>query len=592
MMRATPRVWVVSLLCACGPSSNETQGLVAIEVLPANATVTYESGVTTPIDYTAVGHYDDGHTHALSDVVFSLDVAASALGYLDQTEFTASGGAAGTGTVTGTLGSLSGATGVSVIVHQVHVDPTAPPGSENNFPDNPPMGPLSPAIAYPLDGAVMPSTVKAPDVMWDGAGNAGDLYRVRMTGGLATVDTIIAFQPGFRFESLPTANDWSLLVSSTAGLPITVEVDHWDAASGAQASSPVAVKAVTALVNGAIYYWNLSQGKMERIDDMGRAPAIPNPPSSPADSNNHCVACHVVSRDGRYLAGELWGGGDKGAMFDLSDPNVQMGNPAPTVMPVTTTSYQSLFSTFSPDPSRLMINFGTQLAVIDTHSGATVATTGVPLPTTGAAHPSWSPDGTQIAYIANVLLNGQPAPWAVDYNTGDLAVIPVTGADAFGAPVTLVSSGSVDPAFAAPSWPSWSPDSAWIGFGAGVNSRGRNNINNVETTLPGSLFVISRNGGVSFRMDTACGGARNCFLPNFSPYDAGGYYWLVFYSLRDYGNAIAGTKGTTRRQMWVTAIDKSKLGSGDPSSVPYWIPDQDSQTENMSAFWALPPPLQ
>ena len=45
--------------------------------------------------------------------------------------------------------------------------------------------------------------------------------------------------------------------------------------------------------------------------------------------------------------------------------------------------------------------------------------------------------------------------------------------------------------------------------------------------------------------------------------------WLVFYSLRDYGNALAGTKGTQRRQMWVTAIDKSKLGTRvDPSTVP------------------------
>ncbi len=99
---------------------------------------------------------------------------------------------------------------------------------------------------------------------------------------------------------------------------------------------------------------------MQRIDGNGRAPAIPNPPASPADANNHCVACHVVSRDGRYLAGELWGGGDKGAVFDLSDPAVTAGNPAPTLAPVTASSYTSLFSTFNPDGSRLLINPGTQ----------------------------------------------------------------------------------------------------------------------------------------------------------------------------------------------------------------------------------------
>ena len=590
MMRA--RVASLCVIAACGPSDDQTKGLVAIEVQPANATVTYDSGVTMPVDYIAVGHYKDGRTQTLTDVEWSLDTSAMALGSLNIAEFTASGAAAGTGTVSAALGPATGATGVSVIVHQLHVDPNSPPGSENDFPDNPPVGALSPAIDYPLDGAVMPSTAKAPDVQWEGAGNAGDLYRVRMVGGLATVDTILAVAPGFRFESLPSASDWQLLVASTAGLPISVAVDHWDAATGAQRGGPVQVKAVPADVTGAIYYWNLSQGKMERIDDAGRALAIPNPPASPGDANNHCVACHVVSRDGRYLAGELWGGGDKGAAFDLSDPAVRAGNPAPTLAPLTPTSYQSLFSTFSPDASRLLINFGTQFQLIDPRTGATVPTAGVPLPAANAAHPCWSPDGTAIAYAANILYNGGQAPWAVDYTSGDLQLIPVTGPDTFGAPVSLVPSASVDPAFAAPSWPSFAPDSTWIAFGAGVNSRGRNNINGTETTFPGSLFLIGRNGGTPIRLDTACGGARNCFLPNFSPYDAGGYYWLVFYSLRDYGNAIAGTKGTTRRQMWVTAIDKSKLGTGDASAVPYWIPDQDAQTENMSAFWSVPPPLQ
>ena len=50
---------------------------------------------------------------------------------------------------------------------------------------------------------------------------------------------------------------------------------------------------------------------MQRIDANGRALAIPNPPPSPIANatGNRCVACHAVSRDGRYLAGELWGGG-------------------------------------------------------------------------------------------------------------------------------------------------------------------------------------------------------------------------------------------------------------------------------------------
>lgn len=582
----------VVLGAACGPNSNETQGLVSIEVQPANATITLPAGAAMPVDYTAIGHYADGHTHVLKDAMFSLDNSAAALGTLAVAEFTATGGAAGTGNVTATDGTATGSTTVNVVIHNVHVDPTAPPDAANDFPDSPPMGALSPVIDYPLEGAVMPSSVKAPDVQWEGANTAGDLYRVRLVAGLATVDTILVGGPTFKLDAMPLPADWNLLVASAAGQPITVEVDHWDATNGAQGGAPVHVRAVTANVTGAIYYWNLSQGQMERIDAMGRALAIPNPPASPSDGNNHCVACHVVSRDGRYLSGELWGGGMQGAVFDLADPNVQTGNPAPTLAPVSGTSYTSLFSTFNPDASRLLINFGTQMQLIDPHTGAAVPTQGVPLPAANAAHPCWSPDGNTIAYVANITNGGAAAGWAVDYTTGDLAIIPVTGPDTFGAPQTLVASGSVDPAFAAASWPTFAPDSNWIAYGGGVNSRGRTAINNVETTYPGSLFMIPKSGGTPQRLDNACSGQRDCFLPNFSPYDDGGYYWLVFYSLRDYGNAAAGTKGTLRRQMWVTAIDKSKLGTADASSVPYWIPDQDTATENMSAFWALPPPLQ
>ena len=194
------------LLCAaCGPNSNETQGLTSIEVQPANATITMPSGA--PVDYTAIGHYADGSTHVLKDATFSLDNSAAALGSLSVAEFTASGAAAGTGNVIATDGTQTGSTSVNVVVHTVHVDPMAPPDAPNNFPDQPPMGALSPVIDYPLDGAVMPTSVKAPDVQWEGPNDATDLYRVRFVAGLATVDTILVAGPTFKLDALPVAAD-------------------------------------------------------------------------------------------------------------------------------------------------------------------------------------------------------------------------------------------------------------------------------------------------------------------------------------------------------------------------------------------------
>jgi hypothetical protein len=448
-----------------------------------------------------------------------------------------------------------------------------------------PTGPLSPQLDYPLDNAIMPTSAKAPDVQWTATNAAGDLYRVELSSGGATVETIVSGDATPTLDSQPIFGDWAMLAASSAlaAQPIAVSVDHWNAAGGAQAGPTVHVQLISAEVRGAVYYWDLSEGKMQRIDDNGRALAIPNPPANPSDAGNHCVACHTVSKDGRYLAGELWGGGLSGAVFDLSK---SQSNPAPTLSPVN--SYNSLFSTFNPDATRLLINDGTSLKLVDPNYGIPLTTMGTPLPSANAAHPSWSPDGSLIAFI-----NNTDGGWAVDYTKGDLQVIPVTGPDTFGPPQNVVQSSAGNPAFKAPSWPSFTPDSQWIGYAAGTNSRGRNTASGGAVTIyPGTLFLVGRAGGTPVQLDHACSGALNCYLPNFSPYDQGGYFWLVFYSLRDYGNAQAGTRGTGRRQMWVTAIDKSKLGTGDASSVPYWLPDQDPKTDNMSAFWAVAPPLQ
>ncbi|MDB4966252.1 MAG: hypothetical protein JWN44_1941 [Myxococcales bacterium] len=559
----------------------------SIEVQPPSATIAIDNGApATPVGFAVVAKFADGHSETLTDATLALDLDAQLLGTLAGAQFTAGGGSAGTGHLTAQARGKSAMATVTVTVHQVHLGTGVPPDASGTFGPNPVTGPQSPFVVYPLDGVVMPSSVKAPDVQWESGGGASGMYRVRLTAGGASVESILSAGAGFTFDWQPSLADWSLLVNSAGTQPISVSVDHWDATSGAQGGAAVRINMVRADVGGVIYYWDLSEGKMQRIDETGRMPAIPKPPVNPADAANRCVACHVVSRDGRYLAGELWGGGMTGAVFDLSDPKVRSGDPAPTVMPVNT--YNSLFSTFNADATRLLVNNGSSLSLVDPKTGMSLPAYGPGLPTANAAHPTWSPDGTLVAFVNNIASGS-----AVDYTTGDLQLIGASAGDTFTAPMPLVSNSTGDPAFKAPSWPTFSPDSQWIAYAAGVNSRARlTNQNGTVTDYPGALFMISRSGGTAVRLDNACAAARNCFLPNFSPYDAGGYYWMVFYSLRDYGNAQVGTKNTKRRQMWVTAIDKSKVAAGDASQVPYWLPDQDAKTDNMSAFWAVPPPLQ
>jgi hypothetical protein len=414
----------------------------------------------------------------------------------------------------------------------------------------------------------VPSSLRAPDVQWEN-GELGDLFRVTITAGLARVTAYLVYADGFKLDWWVDATSWSRLLRSDAR--ITFVVDRWSVADqGVHGSAAHAIEVSSARLEGAIYYWDLSDGRIMRIDHQGRQVLMPSPPARSEDGLR-CVACHTVSRDGRYLSAALWLA-EGATVFDLtSDLST---DPTPTMFPAD--RYRAVSSTFNPDGTRLLVMDGNTMNLVDPMSGTLLPASGLP---SLAAHPTWSPDGTLVAYIAN---HDGAAP--VDFTRGDLAVFPVLGGDAFGGSATLRPADGL-----ANSWPSFSPDSRWIAYGRGQSSRG-SNVSIGVAHYPGSLWMVSRAGGLSVELANANGTGMDSYMPNFSPFDEGGYFWLVFYSKRDYGNTLAGTKGTGRRQLWITAVARDpQLGVEDPSSVPYWLPDQDVSTHNISAYWSLPP---
>ncbi len=567
--------------------------VVSIEIEPANPTITCVDGMRATQMFRAIGVQRDGMRLMLTSGSWSLE--HDRLGSIgNDGVFTANGIASGVVEVRveapDAMGmTLRATTRLSVRVERTIVAMGTPMDAATHFMDPVVMDAARAVLLhYPLDNAMMPNNVGAPDVQWE-RGAAGDVYRVRIVKpGLTVTAYVLHTGMGFRYDWVVESDAWRSVAENSAEEPAVISVDRWDSAMRQVVPGPNArVLLARSGIFGAIYYWDLGGGRIQRINAVtgARDSAIPNPPVRTSDGRR-CVACHTVSRDGRYLGAELWDGGSTSTVFDLTTDLTP--DPSPTVFPPGRVSF--LFSTFSPDSTRLITNFGNGLGLIDPRTGMSVAATG--LPTTGSAHPEWSPDGNSVAFITNT-----DGGWAVDFTRGDLAMLPVMPGDTFLPAATIhrgsdlagmTEGGNVD------AHPTWAPDSRVLAFQHAIHSRSDGG---GGRTIASSLYLVARAGGAAARLNNAVGGPSETtsYWPTFSPFitrdrmDLPAYYWLAFFSRRPYGNTQAGTRGSSRRQLWVTAVRTDAPPGADPSSVAYWLPGQDVASQNMAAFWAPQP---
>jgi hypothetical protein len=198
--------------------------------------------------------------------------------------------------------------------------------------------------------------------------------------------------------------------------------------------------------------------------------------------------------------------------------------------------------------------------------------------------------GTEISALASKAGDGYDPEWAPDSSaiaysnrSNDLMLTPVMPGDQFGTPTMLHAAASI-PGGAVDWHPTWSVDSKWIVFQHGQTRRTGETTTGLTGT-DGSLFIVNRSGGQAVRLDKASGAQENAFRPVFSPFDSGGYFWLLFTTKRDYGNAAAGVHG--QKQIWVTAVHNNPDGTTDPSEVAYYLAGQEPNTA-LSPYWSAP----
>jgi hypothetical protein len=358
------------------------------------------------------------------------------------------------------------------------------------------------------------------------------------------------------------ADIWLKLTASTDG-PVQVDIQRYDGMKAYVAKTQTWTIA-PANLTGAVYYWEVNNGKVVRltIGDVGPQQFV---------QSNRCTACHSVSKDGSRIAAAFDGGWSPWTTIDSATGAV-----------LYSAETASGFQAISPNGSHTLWGqsdgVGTlKLSAYNNKNPVAQLST----PGGAAVHPAWAGDGVHIALASRT--NGN---W-LDFTVSSLWLTEVDLMTNMFANTKKI----VDPMppLTTTSFPTFSPDSAWIAFMRANQARTRGAV--------AEVWLTSLDGVSQTRLDNANGKGiiepgqdQTSYEPTFLPVSVGGYYWLIIGSERKYGNTLTDVNPNSRRkQLWVTAVDANIQPGVDPSHPAFWLPGQELNNSNMRGEWALSP---
>jgi dipeptidyl aminopeptidase/acylaminoacyl peptidase len=501
-------------------------------------------------------------------------------------------------TITATCSGASGSSALTVKVTGSLKSPDAPTNSADLF-ATAKLGSdaaRKPAIEYPVDSAVAPLNIPSVDAQWTKAGS--DLFHLQLASTYLTVDYYTKGDDAALAEA-----DWRSVARTAAGDTLTFSVEGLTIATPGDKfkSALVALRMSNDVIdNTAIYYWASSKGDL-MTQTFGTTTA-------PSSVRGDCTSCHSVSRAGPRVGYSRCVGGKCDGTFIGFMKYDATSKTWKDTLDANGKKVQGSYTTFSPvgypfktdDQSLALASLaGGKLELFDPDTGTVVPSNVGDVSSSGgkasALMADWSPDGKTIVFTTT------PTPGqSIDLAKGALATMTFTSdgkTHTFGAPKKIVEgpitlpSGSYDNLF----FPSWSADGKLIVFNAArMQWRAFD-----DASKPGQRLMLTDATG-SFKTELAKlngEGDHNVTWPHWAPATSKDYYWVVYSAERDYGHKL--TAGNTAaackangvkqcKQIWIGAIDKSKVGAGDPSAPPMWMPGQDIGADNISPYWTLP----
>ncbi len=589
-------------------------GLNTITLSPQSVTLTVTGQPTTQA-FTAVGQFDDGHSETLTDKL-DWSVSPASLGRFPQAGSLSVGPYGGDGVVVATSGSLTGQAQVSVRVSRQINEPDAPGVTDGNFGGKPDAA--NPAVMYPYDGVVMPPNLGSLDIQWVKGNPADTIFEITLQNKVTDIRVFTACRPPAGGApngcSYPLGQDvWSLCAYSNLGNtdPVLVTVRSTNTGTKTVGTSkPIGVKFAADELKGGIYYWTTVGGVngisgIYRIDLQNRKvepfyteQSAPNDHRGGNAQNGGCVGCHAITHDGNRLSLVLGGA----HISDLVQLDVATRKPTLTKIDTAaghsnTQRQFSNFQSYNPDGTAFVSALAGKLRVLLSQDGSAL----VPLIATGgnATHPDWSHSGSLLAFTRY----SDPVPTPLDGDDyeiyerhGAIGLVAWNGKNGFNAPKTIVAEKAGQNSY----YPTVAPNDRLVVFNrvsacvtqddcmAYANPKAQLYATTPDGIGETALTNVNRRGP----NDTKDGLSNS--WPKFSPFfhstkDGRVQMWVTFSSIRNYGVQLphnSDDPSTGVPQLWMAAVTVGgEPMGGDPSSPPFWIPNQNLATHNHIAQW-------
>lgn len=479
--------------------------------------------------------------------------------------FTPTGNVGGVGVLTVKYSMAEASTNVTVSVKKTDNSAGIGPAEMTAF-DNPALGADPGTIVYPYNETVFPLGVLSQEVQINNV--QGGVYRFRVKEKYLEYTSYFNANTPVRY--LIDQKAWENIGASGTGSisdPVSVEISRLQ---GGQAFMPMTQTwhIAQGKVRGAVYYWELP-GVCPNGNNEGKILKIKPDSAIPEEFffAGTCWGCHTVSRDGKTMMATL------DPPFPFPQVTIDLTQTPAVIGSINTNAgLTGTFSAFNDKSDRIIVsndnssidNSSKVLRIVDAANGNVLNGNAMG---NGCIEPAWSPDGTKVAGICGASGFG----WGFDAGTGYLAIGDVA-ADGFSVSgvkqIVPQNAGQGRPAY-----PSFTSDSKFISFGRPTSGS--------RSTGQGNLWFVGADGS-DMKELTQASSDNKSFNPVFAPQRAGGYYWLVFISRRDYGNTLVSTN---RQQLWMTAIDDPPT-AGDPSHPPFYMRGQEGCGLSENAYYA------